>query len=64
MDKDLTIKERHENFRKKLWCDVYVAYVSSDNSIHRDGAKNWADTALQRFDERFKIQEDIHSDNI
>ena len=43
----------HEQQRKQLWCEVYVAYVSADNSTSSDGAKLWADTALRRFDERF-----------
>jgi len=47
MDKD------HEQKRKQLWCDVYVAYVQSSNSTCQDGGKHWADTALKRFDERF-----------
>lgn len=47
MDRD------HEQQRKRLWCEVYVAYVAADNSTKSDGAKGWADTALKRFDERF-----------
>lgn len=47
MDKD------HEQQRKKLWCDVYVAYVGAANSTSPDGAKSWADKAVERFDERF-----------
>lgn len=46
-------KDYHQQQRKKLWCDVYVAYVSADNSTSADGAKVWADIALKRFDERF-----------
>lgn len=53
MDKDLTQEERHDNFRKELWCNVYVAYVSAANATNKDGASNWADIALKRFDERF-----------
>jgi len=58
MEKDISIEENHENQRKKLWCDVYVAYVSAANAIKEDGAKAWADTALKRFDERFNIKKD------
>lgn len=52
MNKDL----QHQ--RIKLWCDVYVAYVRSDNSTAANGAVTWADTALKRFDERFVEKED------
>lgn len=47
MDKD------HEAQRKKLWCDVYVAYVGAANSTNINGAKVWADVALRNFDEKF-----------
>ena len=47
-------KHEHKDIRKKLWIDVYVAYVGAANAIKPDGAKEWADIALQRFDERFK----------
>jgi hypothetical protein len=43
-----------EQQRKSLWCQVYVAYVSAANATKEDGAKTWADIALERFDERFK----------
>jgi len=48
----------HEEFRKKLWCDVYVAYVGAANVTASDGAKTWADKALLRFDERFPAPKD------
>jgi len=51
--KDITQSEEHENIRKKLWIDIYVAYVAAPNSINDDGAYVWADIALKRFDERF-----------
>ena len=51
--KDITQSEEHENIRKKLWNDVYVAYVAAPNSVKDDGAYVWADIALKRFDERF-----------
>ena len=57
MEKNLSQKEMHENFRKELWCKVYVAYVSAANAIQIDGASSWADIALERFDERFKLVE-------
>ena len=40
--------------RKRLWIDVYIAYVSTPNSYNRDGGYVWADKALERFDEQFK----------
>ena len=40
--------------RKRLWVDVYIAYVSTPNSYNRDGGYVWADKALERFDEQFK----------
>jgi phage terminase small subunit len=40
--------------RMKLWCDVYIAYVSAANAVKEDGAYIWADIALKRFDEKFK----------
>lgn len=43
-----------ESVRMKLWCDVYVAYVSAPNAIKSDGAFVWANIALKRFDEAFK----------
>ena len=52
MDKD------HEQQRRQLWCDVYVAYVSSGNSSDSDGGRRWADKALERFDERFTKKQD------
>lgn len=38
--------------KAKLWCDVYVAYVGSSNSI-RNNAYEWADKAVKEFEERF-----------
>ena len=47
MDKD------HEQQRKRLWCEIYIAYVRASNSTEPDGGQQWADVALKRFDERF-----------
>jgi hypothetical protein len=58
-NKDIDYKEEHQNLRKKLWIDVYVAYVSSANAIKSDGASHWSDIALERFDERFEDKEEI-----
>ena len=48
------MNKSHEDHRKQLWCDVYVAYVNAANATNNDGAAKWADIALKRFDERFK----------
>lgn len=53
------MEKDHEAQRKKLWCDVYVAYVGAANSTNPSGAKEWADIALKAFDAKFpKPQED------
>ena len=46
-----------ESTRMKLWCDVYVAYVSAANATKSDGAYIWADIALKRFDQTFEEKE-------
>ena len=46
-----------ESTRIKLWCDVYVAYVSAANATKSDGAYIWADIALKRFDQTFEEKE-------
>ena len=51
--KEITQSEEHENIRKKLWCDVYVAYVAAPNSVNQDGGCIWANNAVKRFDELF-----------
>ncbi len=64
-NKDIDYKEEHQNIRKKLWMDVYVAYVGAANSTYKEGAANWADTALEKFDARFKepqLTEDTKSE--
>jgi len=47
-------EKQHENLRKKLWIDVYVAYCSTPNSLNNDGGYIWANNAIKRFDEQFK----------
>lgn len=44
-----------ESARIDLWCQVYVAYVGAANAVRLDGAVQWADIALERFDERFPL---------
>lgn len=39
--------------RKTFWKEVYVAYVSAANAMDKNGAKVWADIALEEFDKRF-----------
>ncbi|WP_395652648.1 hypothetical protein [Brevundimonas sp.] len=49
-----TYSDEDLELRKRLWVDVYIAYVSTPNSYNRDGGHVWADKALERFDEQFK----------
>lgn len=44
----------HEQIRKELWINIYIAYVGDANAVNQNGGKNWADIALKEFDERFK----------
>ena len=60
-NKEITHLEQHYNMRKKLWCDVYLAYVGASNSTNNDGAYKWADIALERFDERFSKPKETES---
>ena len=46
--------------RRKLWCDVYVAYVSAANATDMDGGYKWANIALLRFDEKFPHLETLN----
>ena len=48
------MKKDYETMRAELWCSVYVAYVGASNSTESKGAGNWADSAVTKFDERFK----------
>jgi len=48
------MKKDFESMRAELWCNVFVAYVSASNSTQVEGAKNWADRAVENFDKRFK----------
>ena len=59
--KEITQSEEHENIRKKLWCDVYVAYVAAPNSVKSDGAYGWADNAVKRFEETFSKPKETES---
>lgn len=54
--KDETFEIRNQELRKKLWCDVYVAYVASSNSVNKEFAVGWANKALEKFDETFITQ--------
>ncbi len=45
-----------EDLRRKLWCDVAVAYVRNSNVIHKEFAAEWADQILEDFDNRFKLK--------
>ena len=57
LDFTTKIEEAHfakqmKEAKRKLWCDVYVAYVGSSNSI-KNNARTWADEAVKEFEERF-----------
>jgi hypothetical protein len=39
--------------KRKLWCDVYLAILSSDNSNINASASYSADSAVREFEERF-----------
>ena len=51
--KEITEAQEHKSIRKKLWIEVYVSYTGASNSVNDDSAHEWADRAVQRFDERF-----------
>lgn len=44
----------HEQQRRKLWCDAWVAVANAYNSRTPEVATGWADAALADFDERFE----------
>lgn len=44
---------RHEEQRKKLWCDAWIAVAGSSNCVSTEAPRNWADQALALFDQRF-----------
>jgi hypothetical protein len=48
----------HEEIRKELWCNVWVAVAGASNSTRSDIVTTWADRALKDFDERFPRQND------
>lgn len=41
-----------QELKRKLWCDVYVAYVCSSDSV-TNNACYLADKAVKEFEERF-----------
>lgn len=44
----------HEDQRKRLWIDVFVAVANASNSVNKESCARWADYALQEFDSRFR----------
>lgn len=46
--------DRHEQARKKLWCDAWIATAGSSNCVDSAVATTYADNALRQFDDRFK----------
>jgi len=43
--------------KRKLWYDVYVAYVYAANATDMDSGYKWAAIAIKRFDEMFNQEE-------
>jgi hypothetical protein len=48
----------HEEIRKELWCNVWVAVAGASNSTKSELVSLWADRALRDFDERFPAQKE------
>jgi hypothetical protein len=42
----------------QLWADVFVAYVSSCNSVNIESGFAWADRAVKEFKTRFIAEEE------
>jgi hypothetical protein len=54
LDKMTADATTHENFRKKLWCDVAAAVATNSHPDMRcESMTDWADAALAEFDKRF-----------
>ncbi len=53
------MNKEHEQQRRQLWCDVYVALVRSGNSTDENEGRLWSDIALAEFDRRFKAPKEI-----
>lgn len=46
--------------RMKLWADVAAAYASASNSLHPEKMADWADCALEMFDNKFRAGRSIY----
>lgn len=44
---------RHDEQRKKLWADVWVATANASNCMDVFTPTKWADEALKQFEKRF-----------
>jgi len=51
-------KKEHELMRRKLWIDVAARVGGSDNCMHEHTMSNFANSALEKFDKKFKQFED------
>jgi hypothetical protein len=58
-----TLKIQHEQTRRKVWADVWIATASVFNVRETAVATSWADKCLAAYDERFKAQE-VFNDNL
>lgn len=48
------MKFEQEKARRELWINTCIAVSGCSNTINSDTPINWADKALEAFDERFK----------
>lgn len=52
-------KDLHEDRRRQLWIGVAIAVARSDMPMDSDTPVRYANTALDAFDKRFKVEEEI-----
>jgi hypothetical protein len=46
-------RRKHEEMRRKLWCDVVIGVSAGANTSVKGAPISWADNTLAEFDERF-----------
>jgi hypothetical protein len=44
---------QHEKMRREFYMNVLIAYTRADNSTKSEWAKEWAESVLNHFDEKF-----------
>ena len=47
-----------EKVRMQLWIDMCVNVSAASNCTNSDSGPNWADYALERFDEKFNEKQE------